>query len=315
MVRVSPVDGRARVVAWIVAAVAGLGLPLGPASAHATAQTTISLIVEVASGVDVNTYTGVRMHATVQPSSATGRVTFYVDGAILGTASVVGGAADLGSTVHVGDGVPASAVFEPAPGSGFTGAASSQVTVEVKAVPRVWLVDANGRTVPVRSKIAIGSPYRLMLSGFRFGSLVRVTLGSTVLARPRIGGSGTASVKVTIPAVRPGTAQLTASADGRRASATFVVVRSGSAPSPTPTAASGGNVSVVVPASSPLPSTGGGSGSDGDDDGEPGEGGSLAHTGAQSTALLGWAAVALVLGVFLMLATRTRPRGRHSGIA
>lgn len=301
---------RALVVAMTVAA-----LPLVAAvPAQADEAASVVLTVEVTSGVDVNTYTGVRMHAVVRPASVAGRVSFYVDGTKLGTAPVVAGVADLGSTIHVADGVPATAVFEPASASGTSSVTSPEVAVAVQAVPRVWLVDAAGATMPDRGRITTGKRYRLVVSGFRFGSSVRVTLGSRTLDTPRVGASGTGSVLVTAPALRPGVYRLTARSGNRSATTSVVLVAGPGSPgpSPKPTAPAGGNVSVVVPsAGQSLPTTGGDDGT-GDDDGTDG-GGTLPRTGSDVVALLGLSTLVLLVGVALVVATLRRPPGRHEG--
>ncbi len=310
---VSTADARVR--ALVVALVVGVLTLVGAASAQADDATSVVLTVEVTSGVDVNTYTGVRMHAVVRPASATGRVTFYVDGAKLGAAPVVDGAADLGSTIHVADGVPATAVFEPASASGRSAVTSPEIAIAVQAVPRVWLVDDGGAAMPDRARITSGKRYRLVVSGFRFGSSVRVTLGSRTLDTPRVGASGTGSVLVTVPALRPGTYRL-AARSGSRSATTSVVLLAGAGstgPSPNPTAPAGGNVSVVVPsAGQSLPTTGGDDGTD-DDDGADG-GATLPRTGSDVAASLALSAVALLVGVALVVATRRRPPGRHEGV-
>lgn len=311
----------ARLRALLVVAVSVLALLHAGAGRPAAAATgpAVDLTARVVSGIDVNTYTGVHLHATVVPASARGLISFYIDGVKLGTAAVVGGAADLASTVHVGDGVPATAVFEPAAGSGLTASTSRAVVVAVSAVPRLWLVDGTGRTVAERGRIVVGQRYRLMLSGFRYGSVVQVQMAATTLASPRIGASGTASVLVAVPTLRSGTYRVTATSGSRSTSAVYAVLRP--ATGPAPTASAGGNVSVVVP-SATMPSTGGGDDdSDDDDDGDEdsddgtSDGGTLARTGSEASGLLGLAAFALLTGTALLLVTRRGPRGRHSGVS
>jgi hypothetical protein len=266
------------------------------------------------------------MHASVDARGAPGTVAFYLAFAKVGTAKLVNGAADFGTTLEVADGVTASAVFEPAPGSAYGSATSEPVIISTRTKPSVWIVDDTGRRVPAGAQVVVGAPVRVNVSGFAYGANVRLSLGRSTLGKLTVGVSGSGSLRVTVPPMRTGVYPLVAKDQSRNAQTSYYVFRPTGAsddpsPSPTSTAPGGGNVVVTVP-SPTLPDNGGGStgggesegGSGGGGTGDGGEGGNLAHTGGQPAPLVTLGGLFVLVGSLLVLGSaRPRTRWRYVG--
>jgi uncharacterized membrane protein YgcG len=262
------------------------------------------------------------MHASVDVAGASGTVAFYLASEKVGTAKLVNGAADFATTLEVTDGVTASAVFEPAPGSAYDTATSDPVLISTRAIPSVWVVDGTGRRVPAGAQVVVGTQVRVNVGGFPYGAKVRLSLGRSALGTVTIGVSGSGSITVTVPSMKTGTYPLLAKGESRTAQTSYYIFRpSGSgddpSPAPTSTAPGGGNVVVTVPSAS-VPDTGGGEtgggesggGSSGGGSDDGGEGGSLAHTGGQPVPVVTLGGALIGVGALLVLGSG-RPRTRR----
>ncbi|MFC7579798.1 GH92 family glycosyl hydrolase [Schaalia naturae] len=189
----------------------------------------------------------VRLTATVDPTAATGTVTFLDNGNAIGTAPVAGGTASADVSFASSGGHALTAVFSPDDEAAYTASTSPVLTLTVGEPPAGRASIALSDT-----EVQAGESLTVTGTGFSAGEKVLLTLASdpVTLTTTTAARDGSLSVVVTIPASTPaGDHTITAAGQSSGLTATAALVVS-----TTSTGGNGGSTISTDPGS--LTSTG-----------------------------------------------------------
>jgi len=249
-VRHHRLGGRICLAAVLPLLLAGVLATVAATPAAAAVPTSITVTVEPPTVLEP--YTPATFRADVTPSDAQGLVTFTFDGAVLGTAPVVGGQAVFESASHPVGLHRLRAAFAPVAGSGFAPSVSSAVDVTVQGIARLALARKGGAQVPPGSQVRVGED--LVVSALSFPPFSRVSFtlaGRTIPLTIATNSAGNGSAPLRVTRDLPSAVYLLSASGGKRSAGFVFYVYNPPAATPTTTAP----VVVMPPAATPTAPT------------------------------------------------------------